>query len=65
MSKAAIENRIKLVIGISTEDFPSQVNMPKASKPAQEKPKLESPDDVANWKALAEDTQLNETGRRP
>jgi hypothetical protein len=73
VSKAAIENKIKLVIGISTENFASQVDMPKASKPVvlpkaskpvDEKPNLESPDDVANWKTLAEDTKLNETGRR-
>lgn len=35
-----------------------------AAKEAAEAPKFDTPEDVANWKALAEDTQLNEKVRR-
>src|SRR5262249_53179568 len=44
---------------------PSQRQQPVVeADPVTEEPKLEAVDDVANWKVLAEDTQLNETVRR-
>jgi hypothetical protein len=64
LSKAAIENRIKLVLGLPAEKVPAQKAETAVAKTAEEKPRLEAPDDVANWKTLAEDTQLNETARR-
>jgi hypothetical protein len=59
LSKALVEDRIKLVIGVPPE-APEQRHAPKTD----EKPALENPDDVANWKSLAADTKLNETARR-
>jgi hypothetical protein len=35
-----------------------------SSKAAEEEPKLDNVDDLANWKVLAEDTRINETVRR-
>jgi len=60
LSKALIEDRIKLVMGVPPEAPQGQQ---QASKP-DEKPVLEAPEDVANWKSLAADTKLNETARR-
>jgi hypothetical protein len=61
LSKAAVENKLKLAIGIPAERVPVQA---VAAVPSAETPKLEAPDDVANWKSLAEDTKINETERR-
>ncbi len=61
LSKAVVENKLKLAIGIPAERVPVQA---ATAKPAAETPKLEAPDDVANWKTLADDTKINETERR-
>jgi hypothetical protein len=61
LSKAVVENKLKLAIGIPAERFPVQA---ATVKPAEEAPRFEAPDDLANWKSLAEDTKINETERR-
>jgi hypothetical protein len=61
LSKAAVEDKLKLAIGIPAEGVPVQA---ATAMPAAQAPKLEAPDDVANWKTLAEDTKINETERR-
>jgi hypothetical protein len=63
VSKARIEDPIKLVLSVPTEKHA----VPPAAKDSvkkDEKTPLEKPDDVATWKTLAEDTQINETVRR-
>ena len=66
LSKADVENKLKLAIGIPPESVPVQGPHQAAvtAKPAEEKPKLEAAEDIANWKTLAEDTKINETERR-
>jgi hypothetical protein len=63
VSKAVIEDPIKLVLSVPTDKHAA----PPAAKDGgkkDEKTPLEKPADVATWKTLAEDTQLNETVRR-
>jgi len=55
-TKAAIENRLKAVLVAGGAQ--KQVAVKKSE------PKLDAAEDVANWKLLAEDTQVNETVRR-
>jgi hypothetical protein len=61
VSKAVVENKIKLAIGVPTERVSPQAS---AAKSTAESPKIDAPEDVANWKTLAEDTKINETERR-
>src|SRR5947209_12575876 len=62
MSKAAIESRVEAVLVSGTEAPRSQAATHEGqSEPA---PKLDSGEDLANWKLLTEDTRLNETIRR-
>jgi hypothetical protein len=64
LSKRAIEGGIKAMLvlgGIRAPTGPRRVN---ASKTTLDEPKVASQVDLANWKALAEDTRLNETERR-
>jgi hypothetical protein len=63
MSKAVIEDPIKLVLGVPG-DNPSVKPAPKDATKQEGKTLLEKPDEVASWKTLAEDTKLNETVRR-
>jgi hypothetical protein len=72
VSKAKIENPLKIVL-IAGKDYAkfkagsvvAGIDGPLVVPgPAQEKPALESPEDVASWKVLEEDTRLNETLRR-
>jgi hypothetical protein len=60
LSKRAIEDRIKLVIGVPPEEVPEHAAAPKVEK----NPALEAAGDVADWKSLAADTKINETARR-
>lgn len=59
-TKAAIENRLKAVLLAGGQIPPAK----QASAKKTAEPKLDVPEDVANWKLLAEDTQVNETVRR-
>jgi hypothetical protein len=63
VSKAAIEDPIKLVLSVPTDKH-AATPAAKAGVKKDEKTALEKPDEVASWKTLAEDTQLNETVRR-
>jgi hypothetical protein len=63
MSKKAIEGRVEAIL-VPGGKQPRPV-MPKAPAGQRaDEPKLTSTEDLANWKALAEDTRLNETERR-
>jgi hypothetical protein len=62
ISKAAIEFRLKAALMPAA--LAKQVSPLLPSAQAQDVPKLDSPDELANWKALAEDTLVNETVRR-
>jgi len=66
LSKADVENKLKLAIGLPPESVPAHASQQAvaAAKPAEEKPNLEAAEDIANWKTLAEDTKINETERR-
>src|SRR5262249_11374355 len=55
VSKAAIERPVEIVL---------QAGKPAAPAPAKAPDGVRDPEDVANWKSLAEDTALNETTRR-
>ena len=57
VGKRAIENNIKRV-------FLAGRPIEPATRETHEKPALTSSEDLANWKALAEDTRINETVRR-
>lgn len=57
VTKMVIESRVKLMLAAG--DAATQ----KAAA-ADEVPKLASPEDVASWKQMAEDTRQNETVRR-
>jgi hypothetical protein len=59
-TKAAIENNLKAVL---MPGGSSPAKKPAAAAKAAE-PKFEAAEDVANWKLLAEDTQVNESVRR-
>jgi hypothetical protein len=63
VSKAVIEDPIKLVLSVPG-DNPHAKHAPKDAVKKDDKVPLEKPDEVASWKTLAEDTQLNETVRR-
>jgi len=63
LSKAVIEDPIKLVLSVPP-DTPKAAPVPKKVAKKDDKTPLEKPEDVAGWKTLAEDTQLNETVRR-
>jgi hypothetical protein len=58
MSKAAVESAVKLVLkpGPTPSKRPAGDRAPAA--------KFDSPEDVAGWAPLAEDTRVNETQRR-
>jgi hypothetical protein len=62
VSKAAIERGIKAVLmpGKDAERMGPGVHAGKNETP----PRLDSAEDLVNWKALAEDTLVNETVRR-
>jgi len=63
LSKAVIEDPIKLVLSVPP-DTRNAAPVPKHVTKKDDKTPLEKPEDVAGWKTLAEDTQLNETVRR-
>jgi hypothetical protein len=62
MSKSVIENPIKLVLASATTG--PTTGEAAAHKTASQTVKLDSPEDLANWKLLAEDTRINESTRR-
>ena len=60
MTKAIVESSLEVVLQPAS---PWQPNNPPTMKTAGSL-KLESAEDVATWKSLSEDTELNETTRR-
>lgn len=63
MSKSAIENGLKAAL--LPAHLAKEINGATGGKaPIPEKPRLENKEDVASWKVLAEDTEVNETVRR-
>ncbi len=65
LSKARIENPLKLVLAPVPENESKSAAQPTQAE-SNEVPALglSSPEDLANWKLLAEDTTINETFRR-
>jgi hypothetical protein len=63
ISKARVEDPVKLVLGVPG-DKPSAKSTSKDATKKEGKTPLEKADEVATWKTLAEDTKLNETVRR-
>jgi hypothetical protein len=64
VTKAFIENRLKAVLIAGRKRRPAPQQGVTALVRVKDKPALESAADVASWKELAQDTQLNETVRR-
>jgi hypothetical protein len=62
MSKSVIENPIKLVLASAATGRAAEKAAGHAT--ASETLKLDSPEDLAKWKLLAEDTRINESTRR-
>jgi hypothetical protein len=60
MTKASIERSILAVLVPARE---TKASHPRHAK-STDQPKLESNEDIASWKILAEDTRINETIRR-
>jgi hypothetical protein len=61
ISKAIIENPIKLVLASAAgSQAADELGLPLANANLQ----LDSSEDLANWKLLAEDTRINESARR-
>ena len=62
ISKRAIENPIKLVLASAAKGEAAGNTV--SNETAADRPKLDSAEDLANWKLLAEDTKINESTRR-
>jgi hypothetical protein len=63
MSKLAIENRVVAIL-VANREIPRQSSGIATTAKTAAKPTLESAEEVANWKLLADDTKINETIRR-
>ncbi|MFL5242497.1 MAG: hypothetical protein ACJ8FY_10350 [Gemmataceae bacterium] len=64
MSKMKVIEKPLLVLLRVPPPAAAQGRQGEKASPAEESPNLENPDDLANWKVLAEDTRVNETVRR-
>ncbi|HJT77006.1 MAG TPA: hypothetical protein VJ739_07355, partial [Gemmataceae bacterium] len=60
MTKRAIERPVEIVLGPPVPQKDADTSMQRK----EAEPRLEDREDVAHWKALAEDTRLNESARR-
>lgn len=63
VTKSGIERTVLAVL-VPAKEAQGWFLMPGIAKKSDAKPTLESSDDIANWKVLAEDTRINETVRR-
>jgi hypothetical protein len=63
LTKRSIEGGILAMLVPAKDDQQWRSSLAESKKSSQN-PKLQSNDDIANWKVLAEDTHINETIRR-